>query len=179
MGMFTSIIHPKDGNELQIKTGYDDCDTYKLGDPVKYVIHKDTFGQGGIFDGVYDSYSFERSDDDWVIIKKHKVAAVVPRENNKYKDLIKQYSIHKPDRTLWTNLAYKKHKKMLESCKKENKEFEDSIKHLPPNEKMVRRLTKLISTRMDYEGIARKIFDVQPMPSGAPLFFEDKENAPI
>src|SRR5271157_6644683 len=74
MGCFTTIIHPIDGRGLQIKCGYDVCETYHVGDNVSWYVDKYWPKSGYLLDDVYDSF-----DDDWVIIKDHIVAAVVPR----------------------------------------------------------------------------------------------------
>lgn len=70
MGMFTTIIHPDDGRELQIKCGWDQCETYKIGDSVKWHVIESCPGQGYLLDGIYSSYS-KNGDDDWVVIKNH------------------------------------------------------------------------------------------------------------
>ena len=75
MGMFTSIIHPVDGRELQIKCGHDSCETYHVGDGVGQYVIEGWPGEGYLLDDVYDSY-----DDDWVIIKDGIVVAVEPRD---------------------------------------------------------------------------------------------------
>lgn len=171
MGMYTSITHPRGGRELQIKTGYDVCDTYKIGDKVNYTIHKDSFGHGGIFDGVYDSYS-DRGPDDWVIIKGHKVVAVRSCKRNKYQDLVKQYKIRKPSKNLWTKKAYTEHLKLKRDIKIEYKVFEKSLKNLTPAERMGRILAYPLSKRTGYSEMAKKAFSVEPMPT--PSFLKDK-----
>ena len=73
MGMFTSVVHPDDGRELQIKCGTDDCERYHVGDTVNWFIRKERPKSGKLVDGVYQAY-----DDDFVVIKDHKIVAVVP-----------------------------------------------------------------------------------------------------
>lgn len=77
MGCFTTIIHPVDGRELQIKTGHDSCETYKVGDAVNWYIDPELPGWGALLDGVYDSCSGKGDDDDLVVIIDHKVAGVM------------------------------------------------------------------------------------------------------
>ena len=162
MGMFTSIIHPKDGRELQIKTRHDSYDTYKIGDKVNYFINKDYFGHGGIFDGVYESYS-DKGVDDWVIIKGHKVIAVRSLKRNKYPDLIKQYKIRKPSKNLWTKRAYAEHLKRRAKSEKDFTAFEKSLKNVSPAERIGRILAYPLSKRRDYSGMVEKAFSVLPM----------------
>ena len=80
MGCFTTIIHPEDGRELQIKTGDDDLDRYSLGDTVDWKVYEDNVWSSKLLDGVYESCSHVKGDDDFVVIKNHTVHAIVPRE---------------------------------------------------------------------------------------------------
>jgi len=96
MGMFTTIIH--EGQELQIKHGWDDCDVYQVGDRIEW--SPDPRYPGDHIDGVYDSCSEDRSDP-WVVIKDCVIVAVVPRRHGAV-DLVMQYGITAPDRNLWT-----------------------------------------------------------------------------
>ena len=160
MGMYTSIIHPKYSRELQIKTGFDDCERYHIGDTVRFYVNKDIFGYGGIFDGVYDSMS-NKGDDDWVIIKDHKIIAIRSRKRNKYQDLIKQYKIKKPSKKLWTERAYQKHKIQQAKFREENRKFNASIKHLPPNERFAAILGRPIKEMMKRQGFARRVFKLK------------------
>ena len=159
--MFTTIIHPKDGRELQIKTGSDACETYRIGDRVEFYINKNIFGSGGIFDGVYDSFS-DKGVDDWIIIKDRKIIAVRSK-SNKYEKLIKQYKIRKPSRRLWTDRAYKKHLIQQKKLEIENKKFDESIKNLSPHEKFAAVFARPIMERMNYKGIMRRVFNIKPM----------------
>ena len=80
MGMFTSITHPEDGRELQIKCGWDQCKTYLVGDTVGQYPIEWCAGEGYLLDDVYDSYS-NRGKDAFVVIKDGRVAAVIERED--------------------------------------------------------------------------------------------------
>jgi hypothetical protein len=53
MGMFTSVAHPETGEEVQFKTGIDDCDWVTLGEEVPWQIWPDMPGRGKLLDGVY------------------------------------------------------------------------------------------------------------------------------
>ncbi len=136
MGLYTSIRHPYDGRELQIKTGHDSCDWYNIGDTVFFFIDKD----------IYESYTpskipphpySDKGDDDWVIIKDHKIIAVVPRcETLSGKEineaiLSKRYKIRKPSKSLWTKKAYEESQQRKHEHEKEFKEFSKNFKGSP------------------------------------------------
>ena len=161
MGMYTAIIHPKDGRELQIKTGdMDICDTYKVGDKVSFYVNKNIYEYGGIFDGVYDSYS-DKGEDDWVIIKNKKVIAVRSKKN-KYIALVKQYKIKtKPSKKLWAEKSYKRYVAQQKKLEIENKKFDKSIEHLTPQEKLAACIARPLKERMDYGGIMRKVLKIR------------------
>jgi len=161
MGMFTSIIHPKDGHELQIKTGWDDCDTYHVGDTVPFKIVTDIFESGGIFDDVYDSYS-KSGRDDWVIIKNHKIVAVRSKRC-KYIDLKKQYKIRKLNKNLWTKKAYEEYKLQQKKFREEEKKFNASLKGKSTKEKLIAIMCRPIKDMPFREGFARKVLKVEPI----------------
>ena len=68
--MFTTV------GGYQIKTGYDSCDTYELGDEVDWFIDGQHPGQGTLLDGVYEGYGEHGYA--WVVIKDHVVHAIRP-----------------------------------------------------------------------------------------------------
>jgi hypothetical protein len=159
VGLFTSIIKPN-GVEIQIKTGFDSCDTYKLGDTVDYLINKDLFMYGGIFDGVYDSTSSNGGRDDWVIIKGHKIIAL-RNKRYLYPTLVRQYKIKQPSSLLWTKKAREEHKEQQRLLNIEERKFEASIKHLSPREKLIACFVRPFKDMMSREGFARRVFKVE------------------
>ena len=163
MGTFTSIIHPDDGRELQIKCGHDVCETYKVGDYVDWFVIKDYPKQGYLLDDVYDSFS-DRGEDDWVVIKAHKVQAVVPRTKNGYGDyqvLRERFGIKDLPDSKWTKEGWENKRKREEKWAKEREEFEKSIAHLSPKQQLAMRMMRPISRKLDYSSIAEKIFIVE------------------
>ena len=160
MGLFTSIIKPN-GVEIQIKTGFDSCDTYKLGDTVDYLINKDLFMYGGIFDGVYDS-TYDGVRDVWVVIKDHKIIAL-RSERYHYQTLINQYKIKKPNKLLWTKKAREEHKEQQRLLRAEERKFENSIKHLSFKEKLSACFVRPFEYMLNREGFARKVLKVERM----------------
>jgi hypothetical protein len=127
MGMFTSITHPQDGRELQIKCGYDNMETYKVGDPVDWEIWPDKPGTGKLLDGAYDSYS--NGPDDWVIIKDHRVFAIVSRDSDLGKTgetgLTMFYGLVQFEASWWTPSAWNKHH--LREAEAKKKQLEEDI----------------------------------------------------
>lgn len=103
MGMFTSISHPDDGRELQIKTGNDQCDIYKVGDTIPW--KPNPWFPGDHIDGAYPSYS-DKGRDDWVVVKDCIIVAVEPVADRSggtdRARLEAQYKIALPDPNLWS-----------------------------------------------------------------------------
>lgn len=56
MGMFSSSRHPVTGDELQFKTGYDQCEWFEIGDPVPQR-RSSTPGEMEFADGFYEAIS--------------------------------------------------------------------------------------------------------------------------
>jgi hypothetical protein len=165
MGLFTSVIHPDDGRELQIKSGIDDCETYHVGDEVHWFVDRQFPRRGKLLDDVYDSFS-GRGPDDWVVIKDHKIHAVVPRTENGYADyqsLREQFGIEDLPDSEWTEEGWKWKREREEKCRKENEEFRKSIAHLPPKEQLALCLARPLSKQLGYAGIARRILKIDPL----------------
>jgi hypothetical protein len=87
--MFTSVLHPLTGDEIQIKSGWDDCEWYKLGDTVDWRIRPDRPLEGKLLDGAYEGEStywdYEQkkivwTGHCWVVIKNHVIVAVEAME---------------------------------------------------------------------------------------------------
>ena len=155
MGMFTSIIHPDDGRELQIKTGADACDTYNVGDDVKWYVDPKWAFRSALLDGIYDSYSDR--DDDWVVIKDHKVHCIIPieeiTEEKNYFYYKEKFEIEDHDH-LWSDEVLKKHNDQEEKIKKEF----DNCK--TEEEAMMLFLSKMT---LNYGEIGRKLFPIQEL----------------
>jgi hypothetical protein len=65
MGVYTSVIHPNTGQELQFKTGDDFCGTFMVGDELTNM---------DVSDGIYETSG---SDDYFVVIKRNIIMSVV------------------------------------------------------------------------------------------------------
>ncbi len=104
MGVWTNIKH-RDRN-LQIRSGGDDYETYKVGDTVKWKIDPYEPGQGKLFDGVY-----EVEDDDtlWVVIHEHVVMCVIPRTPDESVEQMEAlFGIVQYDRDWWSHTLWRK-----------------------------------------------------------------------
>lgn len=157
MGMYTTIIHPDDGRELQIKTGDDDLEVYHVGDEVDFKVNPDWVYSGKLFDGVYRGCGYT-GEDAWVVIKNHKVEAV---ENLSYSinELTKKYDIKELDKSLWTEEAWDRHKKLEEEYKKRQEKIEKEAdsRGLTGRERMSFILSFFIRENLKSESLARQI----------------------
>ena len=169
MGMFTRIVHPVDGRELQIKTGDDDLETYSVGDKVAWHFDPRYPGAGTLLDGAYDSCS-SKGEDDWVLIRDHHVLCVVPLTKGlTYTGLESEYDIEPFRREWWTEAqwiardlknAQSELKRVLEeiaflgTCVGKS---DEEIKVLKEKH-FIEAFTNPIKEILGYEGLARQIF---------------------
>jgi hypothetical protein len=180
MGMFTSIKHPLDNRELQIKGGGDSCATLSVGDEVDWSVWKNHPGHGDFLDGVYESYS-DRGEDSFVIIKDHKIHAVVDRDEGAYVNLAAKYDLTEFERGWWPEKlwAKKAHDEAVERAKeaKEDADFyaglldktEEEIKDAVARRqhmKFTQALMAPLMRRLNYASLGRRIFTVEPLPEG-------------
>lgn len=199
MGLFTSIIHPVDGREIQIKCGWDECETYKVGDNVGQHPFPNHAGEGYLLDDVYHGWG-----DAFVVVKDGVIAAVVDDEpaktavraartqpsDDEEPDFVgieecciflrAKWGVQDPPREWWPEQAWAAKSEREERWRKEREEFEQSIAHLDPALRFGATLSRLIGRRRDYASIGRKAFIVEPLPQGAlPIYDGDLEVAEI
>lgn len=160
MGVYTSIID-EDGIEIQIKTGNDWCDTYKIGDVVKWKIFPDYYMQSVLLDGVYWGCGWPESEPRWVVIKNHRVLGTYSCEEFEHDELAEKYAIEPPDPSWWTEEARERHEKMRARSREEFDKFEASIAHLPAEERLGKVLTYPIRHMLDYQSVLRNAFVVE------------------
>lgn len=72
MGMFSTLI--VDNQEIQFKTGNDQCDVFHVGDRVPFKVKSDRAGDVEFPDCVY----LDSSESWWIVIKDHRIAAYIP-----------------------------------------------------------------------------------------------------
>jgi hypothetical protein len=163
MGLFTSIIHPEDGRELQIKSGYDDCETYKLNDTVEWFVNSDYPRSGKLLDDVYDSWS-DKGQDDWVVIKNHKVHAVVPydpeRGYDDYHDIREKFQIKDLPDSEWSEEGWKRKRELEARLEKENEDFQKVLDEFPPKQRFALALARPLMRQLNWDSISRTIFKI-------------------
>jgi hypothetical protein len=160
MGLFTSIIHPEDGRELQIKCGQDACEWFRVGDDVGAQPDPYNPGSGYLLDDVYDSYS-DRGEDDWVVISGGRVVAVEPRSEDP--SLLRaKYNVHPPPREWWTEEAWANKAQREAEAKADLDKFMGSISHLPEEERLAKAMIYPIMRTLGYASIARRAFSIEP-----------------
>jgi len=106
--MYTTIL--TDDDNIQIKTGNDNCDVYRVGDEIKWNPSHWTPGESP--NGVHSGWSEKGNGETvWVIIKDYKVHAVIPNSGAPYEDvkLWKLYCINYPADSLWTEAQWARH----------------------------------------------------------------------
>jgi len=161
MGMYTSVVHPEDGRELQIKCGEDVCETYKVGDDVGAKPDPQNPESGYLLDDVYESYS-NRGEDDWVIISGGKVIAVEPR-NEDPALLRAKYNVLPPPREWWPEETWERKAQLEAQSKARLDQFMESISHLPEGERLAKALAYPLMRTIGYESIGRKLLNVEPL----------------
>ena len=171
MGVYTSVLHPDDGGELQIKTGNDICRTYNLGDEVHWSVSPLVGGQGTLLDGAYRSYS-DRGWDDVVVIKNHRIYAVVPVESPvDLQEIRDEYEVEDPDPSLWSMEAWQ----LRDQLQIQRDRYAAGISSLPP--KAIEVMMDMYS-RSQYRRLmtaaVHEMFKPQPLPGGAnPIYMKD------
>lgn len=177
MGMFTTILDPAQNLSVQIKCGWDTCETFSVGDTVPWEIIKDWPNQGYLLDDAYlgiggtpeqdDACSW---DDYWVVIKNHVVQEVfLYKEGDWYPELRERYQIQDPPEDLWTEEVWGSYREELARRKKEDAEFEASLSGLSPVDRFSALIHRTFGRRvLDYGAIGRELVKVQALPEGVP-----------
>ena len=184
MGMFTTIVHPEPGNsDLQIKTGDDECETFRVGDRIPWAASQ--WNVNSHIDGIYEGIANPYSSDCWVVIKDCTVVAIEPRtscqvssaddEDGESFDtsiLWDKYGLAAPDPGLWTEEQHAYHDEMRRDVKADlDKRFAEARARMPADvPDYVVAMGAMLSRRMDYASIGRSTFLVQEFP---PIVFPD------
>lgn len=179
MGMFTRIIVEIDGkeDEIQIKTGNDQLDIYKVGDKVDWKIDKNWYREGTLLDGVYEGTGGNHRDgykDYYVVIKDHIVKEFVeiekdkdgyPINENLYDELYKKYNIQELDDSNWTQESKEKYLKRQEDYEREFEEWKKKVNfdNLSEEQQIGLLITRPIMHKLNYVGIASQIMEVKPL----------------
>jgi hypothetical protein len=175
MGMFTTIIDPLTNKSYQIKSGNDDCETYKVGDKVKSWINPNWPESGKLFDDVYSGYG-ENENSAWIIIKDSIVSAIEPWDEERgwddYQVLRDKYQIQDLPRETWSEEVWKKHDELKAKFDAEYKEFEKTLEGLSGPERLGAILARSIRRRLNYSSYARNIFIVEPLPKNTLAYYD-------
>jgi len=173
MGLYTKIID-KDGEEIQIKVGEDNLETYNIGDTVPWEIG-DEAGTGNFIDGVYFGYGKRLEngvfEEKAVIIKDHKIHDVVPI-NHSYEYLLEHYEIKSYDRSWWGEEAW--FQKELKDVERDYELAKDLLEHkkslisLTPEQREKKKYELAAKYMSDYliesmqrESLLRRVFSTK------------------
>lgn len=157
MGLFTTIRHP-DGREFQIKCGWDDMETYALGERVRFRIIAECPGEAYLADGVYSGCGYPGGDA-WVVIKDHYVLALVPRQEDPAVQgvlLREWFAIEGLPRTLWPEDMWIAHEKRQAEIKAEVGQMMEGA------ENSGEAVARMLRYDVDQPGFAKRIFPVKP-----------------
>lgn len=77
----------------------------------------------------------------------------------------RRYGIQDHPRGAWSEEAWRAKEERDRLAEIEAEEFRKSVAHLSPIEQMGVAISGLLRPRMDYSGIARQIFKVEPLPN--------------
>jgi hypothetical protein len=169
MGMFTTITGGL--HSLQIKCGWDECETYKVGQKVPQRIIPEYPGQGYLLDDVYDSYS-SQGPDDFVVISNATVIVEPRRASLRlaekvgldvYTYLKQKHNIKEPDPKQWSEEAWEKKRQREKEAKEESDAFMKSIEHLPPEQRLAKAMGRAFSRRVDWASLGAKVLSVEPI----------------
>lgn len=190
--------------EVQFKCGEDMCEKYRVGDMVEWRVDKDYYMQGKLLDDIYDGFSLDEELDLsggkiktknvgrhwWVVISDHKIVEVVLKifqgnddsEYNsdynykQYLELKEKWNVKKWDENWWTKEAKEKYLKLEAEYEKEREEWENKVGYVDktPEEKFLLNTMRLVSRRVNYVELAKKMVQVEPLPEGQ-VYIYDKE----
>ncbi len=189
MGMFTSVIHPETGHEIQFKCGWgDDCDTYRLGDTVDWRYDPDTPMGGKLLDGAYYGESFKGNKSTghwWIVIKDHTIIAVEQVETHpdgtpddvliregifrggctgQQAHVEAKYKVELPPLDAWTVKAWAKKAMDEERSRRRERAWDIEDYGCTREEKAHRCMVRFIHARTKEDGILRQILPPEPVP---------------
>ena len=184
MGMFTSIIHPDTGLEIQIKTGDDFCDTFHVGDNFPTFHDPNVWGSGRMPNEVHDGFSFENNQGcyHWVVIKHGKVHAVVPTKETDdglsptVNEVYKQFGIDplQDNRKFYTPKAYRNYRRRIEierlKAARHKRSWHKRIEGMSKAEirsEIGKDMCQPIRRALKYEAIGRRLLMVEELPQKA------------
>ena len=164
MGMFTSIEHPVDGREVQIKIGDDRLDNYKIGDVIDW--WKPTrWNVDSHPDGIYNGACYPEKGA-YVIIKDLTIVKVEDLEEDtraQYDRLSDEFLISDPPRSLWKEEWWVEVEEMRRKNREEYEAFEKTLEGKSPEERLGAVFAYPLMRNMQNEGFARAALLPKPV----------------
>jgi len=84
MGLFTTIVDPETGLEVQIKVGGDCMHTYKIGEIINEL--------NGCYSALGD-YDYGELVDYWVVVKESRAVAIRRKDSCSEEDLLDEFDL--------------------------------------------------------------------------------------
>lgn len=190
MGSFTQVDLDA-ATHVQFHTGDDQCQTYKVGDPVHWSVNTRDAGVGCCLDGVYHGEAYDGRADlkghYWVVIKDHVLVAVVPVERNDpddaetcarhgiFKDghaaqqayVAARYGVVEPPIEAWPDSAWARKAKADERSRRRLAKWDAEDYGKSPDEKATRTFGRFMSAKTREESFFRKVMPPTPLPEGS------------
>ncbi len=183
MGMFTSVIDAA-GREYQFKCGWDDCDTYRVGDKVDQKVYPDSLYAGKLLDGAYlaEHCRWENGrsvdhDEKWAVIAKGVLVALDPVERDadgairdgedtqSWVVALRHGAVETP-LSSWTDAAYLKWAKQKAESARRQLAWDVEDYGLSVREKGEAAHRRFFRAKMREDGFSRRI--LPPIPADPP-----------
>lgn len=180
MGMFTSAIDDR-GREFQFKCGWDDCDTYRVGDKVDQRVFPDELFGGKLLDGAYHAEycrweggkAVDR-DEKWVVIKggvfvawadveRDDEGCLVGGEDVQADVVARRFGVVPYPLDTWTDAAYLKHAKEQAESARLQREWDVEDYGKSPMERAAGAVNRFVRHKMKEDGVYRRILPPVPV----------------
>jgi hypothetical protein len=176
MGCYSSVVHPETKKELQFYGGNDSCHTFNVGDSVPFRIIEDYAGEADFQDGVYEGNAYPDKPNAWIVIKDHKIVAVIDQEAedarfDQSNKLYNEYGIEELPESCWSEAAWQERRKREEEAKQRFDAYRESISHLSPDEQFAHIVAYPLHNRLNYQEIAKKLIHVEELPDTSSIYY--------
>ncbi len=200
LGAFSTITDEQ-GRDWQIKTGWDDYERFKLGEPVTARIWPDELFRSKLLDGAYLGTHSEYVDgktvfhQKWVVIKGRVALCLVECEyepgsttvllegEDLQADVIAaRHGIEKPPLSSWTGAAFEKYARNEAQSFRKVRQWDIDDYGLSLTEKAGKSWGRFMRAKMDEDGFFRRILTPSPVPDApvgdAPHTVRVEESSP-
>ncbi len=180
MGMFTSAIDDR-GREFQFKCGWDDCDTYRVGDKVDQKVFPDNLFAGKLLDGAYHAEycrwaggePVER-DEKWVVIKGGVFVAwadverdddgiMIGGEDVQGDVIARRHGVTPYPLDTWTDAAYLKHAKEEAEIARRQRDWDVEDYGKSPMARAASAVNRYTAQKLKEDGFYRRIMPPEPV----------------